>query len=515
MSQRGARLLGVDLGAGSLKASVVTGEGRVVGEAAQPIRTASPRHGWAEQDPEDWYAAFCQAVPAALTAAGVASKELAAIAISGGAHIQVLLDGEGRVIRPAILWSDQRSSAEARELHERAGERIIATGLNRINPTWTLAQLFWLQRHEPVAAARVARLFLSKDYLRYRVTGDWHSDFSDAVGALMADGTTRDWSPELCGLIGWPMETLPPLAGPTEVVGAVSAQAAADSGLAAGTPVVCGSNDTTVELYGVGAIEPGQGAIKLATAGVVYLATDHAAVHPPISCYPHIMPGMYYTATGTNSCASAHRWLRDGFYGPLEGGGEDAPGDGGALFEAMDRMAGAVPTGSGGLIFHPYLQGERAPHWDPLLRADFIGLTMRHDRRHMARALYEGIAFSLRDCLDAARDKGLVYENFRLIGGGARSALWRQIIADVIGMEVMLPACGDASFGAALVAGVGVGLFETPRAAVERCVTIVEQTRPDPARHAFYSELFEVYREAQRVLAPLDHRLHALTSAAE
>ena len=511
LTQRGAHLLGVDLGAGSLKASLVTGDGRVIGEASHPIETASRKHGWSEQDPESWYAAFCRAVPAALAAAAVAPNDLAALSISAGAHTQVLLDAQDRVIRPAILWSDQRSGAEARELHERAGEVIIATGLNRINPTWTLAQLLWLRRNEPEAIERVARLFLAKDYLRFRVTGDWHSDFSDAVGALMADGETRDWSPELCGLIDWPMETLPPLAEPTDLVGAVSARAATDSGLVEGLPVVCGSNDTTVELYGVGAIEAGQGAIKLATAGVVYLATDHAAVHPPISCYPHIVPGMFYTATGTNSCASAHRWLRDGFYAPLDGEVKD----GGDLFAAMDRMAGEAPAGSEGLIFHPYLQGERAPHWDPRLRADFIGLTLRHDRRHMARALYEGIAFSLRDCLDAARAKGLVYENFRLIGGGARSALWRQIIADVIGMEVMRPACGDASFGAALVAGVGVGLFETPRAAVERCVSIVERTRPDPARHAFYSELFAVYREAQRVLAPLDHRLHALTTAVE
>jgi len=508
MSEANDHLLGVDLGAGSLKATVIASDGSLAGEAAHPIETASPQLGWAEQDPESWYAALCYAVPAALAAAGIAPKRLAALSISAGAHIPVLLDAQDRVIRPAILWSDQRSQAEAQELHAEAGQLIVERSLNRVNPTWTLAQLRWLQRHESETIAKVARLFLAKDYLRYRVTGDWHTDFSDVIGALLADGRTRGWSPEICALIDWPMESLPPVVEPTDVVGKVTAEAAAASGLPAGLPVVCGGNDTTVELYGVGALEAGQGAIKLATAGVVYLTTEGPKVHPPISCYPHIMPGRYYTATGINSCASAHRWLRDGFFAPLEGGEVD-----GALFETMDRMAGTVPPGAEGLIFHPYLQGERAPHWDPHLRADFIGLTLRHDRRHLVRALYEGIAFALRDCLDSGRAEGLDFKEIRLIGGGARSALWRQIIADVMDLEILLPGNGDASFGAALVAGVGVGLFASPQEAVERCVRIVDRTRPDAERADFYSKLLEIYREAQASLAPLDHRLHALCVA--
>src|SRR5262249_7402464 len=227
------------------------------------------------------------------------------------------------------------------------------------------------------------------------------TDYSDAVGALMADDRTKSWSPALCDLVGWPIEKLPPIVRPTDVVGTVSEVAAKATGLVAGIPVVCGSNDTTVEVFGAGAVEPGMGAIKLATAGVLFLATEGPSVNPPISCYPHIVDGMYYTATGTNSCASAHRWLRDNFFLPASGG------DGGAAFAEMDRLAAGIAPGSEGLIFHPYLQGERAPYWDPLLRGDFIGMTMRHSRAHFARALYEGIAFSIRDLLEAARALGL------------------------------------------------------------------------------------------------------------
>ncbi len=501
-------LLGVDLGAGSLKASIIDPDGHLVGTAASDIGTATPRFGWSEQNPEDWYRAFCAAVPAALAAAGIEAGQLAAAGLSAGAHIGVLLDGDDRVIRPALLWNDQRSASESEELHARAGDLIVRRSLNRVNPTWTLAQLLWLRRHEPEAVARVRKLCIAKDYLRSRITGAWATDFSDVVGALMADAETGGWSAELCGLIDWPMDTLPPVRPATASGGVVTAVAARDSGLIAGLPVVIGSNDTTVESFGVGAIEPGQGVIKLATAGVLYLITEGPRVKPPISCYPHILPGLFYAATGTNACASSHRWIRDQIFAPLDRPNEDPPRD---LFATMDEMARDVPPGAEGLLFHPYLQGERAPYWDPCLRADFIGLTMRHDRRHFARAAYEGIAFSIRDLLAAAKSEGFGFGEIRLIGGGSRSSLWRQIISDVTGLEVLQPENGDASFGAALLAGVGAGLFSSPEDAVARCARIVDRTKPGAARAALYDRLFEIYKDAQSALAPLDHRLHQFT----
>lgn len=493
-------ILGVDLGAGSLKATLIDGNGNTLAEAAAPITTLTPKPGWSEQDPAGWWQALCAVVPQVLEKAGLAAEEIAAVGVSAGAHIAVLEDGDGQVIRPAIMWNDQRSVAEARELHERAGDTIIARGLNRANPTWSLCQLAWLQKHEPAAVARTRRLYIAKDWLRSRLTGDWTTDYSDTLGALMSDVATRGWSPELCDLIGWDPATLPPVKLPQDIAGKVTAAAARATGLAEGTPVVVGSNDTTVELYGAGAIEAGQGAIKLATAGVVFLACDRPEVHPPVSCYPHILPGLWYMASGINACATAHRWVRDTFFA-------DLPQE--TAFAEMDRLASGIAPGCDGLIFHPYLMGERAPHWDPKLRGDFIGLTLGHSRAHFARACYEGIAFALNDVLRSAKElSGATFGDMRLLGGGARSATWRQIIADVTGLTVKVPANGDASFGAALVAAVGAGIFATPEAAVRHCARITEENVPDAARHQAYARLFEIYDAARQGLTPLNHRLH-------
>ena len=490
-------LLGIDLGAGSLKATVIDTSGHVLGEASHPLTTHIPHPGWSEQDPEDWFAAVCQAAPAALIAANIEAGAIAAIGVSAGAHIPVLTDAAGAVLRPAILWSDQRAAPQAEALHARAGEVIIRRSLNRVNPTWTLAMLAWLQEHEPNIIARTSRLYLAKDYLRHRLTGTWETDFSDAVGALLADSVGGGWSPEICALIGWDMATLPPIAAPTAIVGHVTAAAAAATGLAPGTQVVCGANDTTAELFGAGAIRPGMATIKLATAAVLSLVTHGAAVHPPISCYPHIMPGLFYTATGTNSCASAHRWLRDLMF-PAGG------------FAEMDALAATVPPGADGLIFHPYLQGERAPYWDPLLRGDFIGLTISHTRAHFARALYEGIAFSIRDLLESARALGLHFGTARLLGGGGGSATWRRIIADVTGLPIERTEAADASFGAALLAGIGAGIFTSPEHAVAICVRLQDHITPNQTNHDRYSELFQVYKTTQAALAPVSHRLYQL-----
>ena len=470
-------LLGIDLGAGSLKATLITATGQVLAEASAPITTHVPHFGWSEQNPAEWLLGLCTAVRAALQLAGIEPGEIAGIGISAGAHIPVLTDARNQVIRPAIMWNDQRSAKQAAALHAKAGERIIASSLNRANPTWTLAMLAWLQENEPEAIARVRRLYLAKDYLRNFLTGSWETDFSDVIGALMGDNVTKDWSPEICGLIGWDMTLLPPVKSPADIVGGVTDEAAAATGLKSGTPVVCSSNDTTVEFFGVGADQAGIGAVKLATAGVLFLATQGPSVNPPISCYPHIMDGLYYTATGTNSCASAHRWLRDQMFG-LGG------------FDEMDQLAAGIGPGADGLLFHPYLQGERAPYWDPLLRADFIGLTISHTRAHFARALYEGIAFSICDLLQAARALGLSFGTIRLIGGGARSNLWRQIIADVTGLVVERTETGDASFGAALVAGIGTGVFTSPEDAIEKSVRLQDQNPPDAKSHAFYRPTF-------------------------
>ena len=491
-------VLGIDLGAGSLKASLVdTSDGQILGEGKHPITTRIPQHGWSEQDPQEWYTALCHAVPQALSMARLPAERIAAIGISAGAHIPVLMDKIGQVLRPAIMWNDQRSVQEAAELREQHGELIERLSLNRVNPTWSLPMLRWLQRHEPEIIRQVNHFCLPKDYLRWRLTNTWGTDFSDVIGTLLADANQRNWSDELCALIDWPTSTLPPVSQPTHIAGEITPQAARSTGLAAGTPVVIGSNDTTVELFGVGATHPGQAAIKLATSGVLFLTVDRPIVKPPISCYPHIIDGLYYLATGTNACATAHRWACKQLFPDLD-------------HDAVQRLALSAPAGSDGLFFHPYLQGERGPYWDAHLRAGFWGLTIRHSRAHLARAVYEGIAYSINDLLCDARHKGLEIHTARLLGGGARSAEWQQLMADVTGLNLELPEAGEASFGTALVAGIGMGLFTDPHDAVHRCVRVINTAEPDPARHALYQELFGIYQALQQAHAPIAHRLHAL-----
>lgn len=494
-------VMGIDIGAGSLKATLVDDAGRVAGTGTWPIATATPHPGWTEQDPDSWYAAACKAAQAALAAAGVAGTDVAAVSFSAGAHTPVLLDENQRPLRPAILWSDQRSAAESRELREKHGPEILSIGFNQANPTWTLPQLLWVARHEPEVVRRTRRLMVAKDYLRFRFCGGWHTDRTEAVGTLLYDCGANAWSDRLACLIDWPLETLPPLVDPTAVVGEITCDAAVASGLAPGTAVVCGTSDTSAEAYGGGAVRPGDGTVKLATAGTVSVIADGPTVHDTLINYPFAVPGRWYTIVGTNSCASAHKWLRDRVLEAGEGS-----------FDRLDALAQKVPAGAEGLLFHPYLNGERSPHWDPLLRADFLGLTMAHGQGHFVRALYEGIAYSLRDCLGALRGQGLTIEAARIVGGGARSRLWRQIVSDVLQLPIALPEVTDASFGAALLAGVGCGLFESEEQAADACVRFTERHEPDAARAAVYDEMFELYRLSQARLAGINHRLGAVAA---
>lgn len=497
-----ACVLGVDIGATSMKTSVVDISGRECGSATFDYETRMPHPGWSEQDPEDWWRALCDTVPRALAAAGRSADDVRSVSFCAGAHTPVLLDEHDRVIRAAILWSDQRSGVEAAELDAAHSDEILRIALNRATATWTLPQLMWVARHEPDAARATRRVLPAKDWLRLRVCGEWHTDLTDAVGTLMWDHAAGRWSERLCELAGWDVGTLPPVVPPAAVVGSVTAAAARTCGLREGTPVVCGTSDTSAEAYGAGADVGGAGVVKLATAATISIVGDAPHVHRTLINYPFAIPGLWYTISATNSCASAHRWLRDRFF--------MRPGDDGArVFAEMDRLAGEVAVGADGLLFHPYLVGERAPYWDPLLRADFVGITMRHDRGHFVRALYEGIAFSLRDVLGEFLQQGLAIAEARIIGGGSRSALWRQVIADVLKMQIVLPERTGASCGVALLAGVGAGFFGDERAARGNSDGTLARHHPDPGCVARYDELYVLYREAKEQLTGINHRLHA------
>lgn len=497
--------LGVDLGAGSLKVTLIDATGVVVADAAAPVTTSAPKSGWSEQNPGNWWAAVCAALPRLLEKAGVPASRIAALSVSAGAHTQVLEDENGVVIRPAILWNDQRASAQTQALRDAADARILEISGNRANPTWTLPQMLWLKENEPGNFARVKRLYLAKDWIRSRFTGDWMTDPIDAAGTLMSVADGSSWSAEICDMIGWNLATLPPISSSTARAGTVSAQAAQETGLAKGTPVIVGASDTAVETYGAGLTEPGLGVIKLATAATVSVLSPDLHASNNVINYPHVMPDHYYVIAATNSCASAHKWLRDTFF--------MSPGtDGSAAFDRMEALASSVPVGSEGLFFHPYLNGERSPHWDPLLRAEFTGIGFQHGPGHFVRALYEGVAFSLRDCREALAAQGLEFSTARLIGGGTQSSLWCQIVADVLGVDVELPGNGDASFGAALLAGVGVGAFADEAAAAKAAIRVSRRIAPNPENTGFYTEAHGIYVDIQKALSPIHHRIARLQS---
>ena len=485
-------LLGIDLGAGSLKATAITSAGTVVGVASRSVETLSPRAGFSEQDPEGWRCAMVGAL-ADLWQSGVDPQRVVAVSVTAGAHTHVLEDEVGRVLRPAIMWNDQRSGDQVTRLLASDGAKILALSGNRVSATWTLPQLVWLRENEPDVHRRIRRVRPAKDWLRRQLDESDVTDITDAWGLMLADAPGKGWSQDLCNLAGITTDQLPAIVPSTSVTGRITEAVSQQTGLCAGTPVVCGTSDTNAETYSAGMTHPGIGALKLATAGTVSTLARDPAFSEDVIHYPHLVPDHYYVILGTNSCASSHRWLRDTLFA-------------GIGFDGMDEQARQAPAGSSGLLFHPYLNGERSPYWDPLLRASFVGLGFNHSAAHICRALYEGIAFTLRDCLEVLRARNLGFDTARLVGGGTRSALWRQIIADVAGLTIEIPKEGDASFGAALIAGIGAGVFsgEDEAAGV---IEVAETLESNQELASIYEDGFAHFRQAKEALTPVNHAL--------
>ena len=483
-------LLGIDFGTGGCKVAAIGAEdGSLAGEASVEYTTHHEHPGWSEQDPADWWEAL-RAALAKLAEKGVDLSRVAALSLDGSTHNAVLLDRSFRPVRRTIMWTDQRSTAECEALRgSGAAERIFERCYQMPAPTWTLPQLMWLKAHEPDALARTEHVLFVKDYVRYLLTGEAATDRIEAQGTLFFDMKRQDWDEEFVGMAGLRPEQLPRLLEPTDLAGRVTPEAAAATGLPAGTPVACGTSDSAVEDYGAGAVEPGDLVLKLATAGNVNAMTAEPHPHPKTLTYGHVVPGMWYSVSATNAAALCQRWFRDAF--------------GFAGYKAMDAEAIQSPPGSNGVMFHPYLQGERCPYWDSNLRASFTGVSISSTRGDFCRALLEGVAFSLRDCFRTLEEMELPAMRIFLIGGGARSALWSEIVANVFDRTVAVPEPGDASFGAALLAGVAAGFFRDARDAVARRLRIGRTVEPEPAEAAQYAELFARYRAVHDALAPV------------
>jgi len=347
----------------------------------------------------------------------------------------------------------------------------------------------WLKANEPDALRRAEHVLFVKDYVRFLLTGHTGTDYIEAQGTLFFDVAARRWDGELVELAGLKASAMPEIVLPTDVVGRVTAKAAAETGLAEGTPVVCGTSDSAVEDYGAGAVEPGDLVVKLATAGNVNAMTAEAHPHPKTLTYSHVVDGMWYSVSATNAAALCQRWMRDAW--------------GFADYAKMNAEAERSPVGANGVFFHPYLQGERCPYWDADLRASFTGVSIASTRGDFCRALMEGVAFSLRDCFRTLEEMRLPTKRIFLIGGGARSKLWSEIVSAVFARPVAVPSPGDASFGACLLAGCGIGIFGSPKEAVAQCLRVDRTVEPDRDSAARYDNLFTCYRRIHDALAPV------------
>jgi xylulokinase len=473
---------GIDVGTSGVKGLAVDAEGRVLARAGSAYPLSAPRAGWAEQDPEDWWRAASGALAELRSAAGVP----AGIGLSGQMHGLVALDASGRVLRPAILWNDQRTAAECEEIEQAVGRRrlIELTG-NRALTGFTAPKLLWLRRHEPGVYARIARIALPKDYVRLRLCGEHATDVSDASGTLLLDVAGRRWSEEVLGALEVDPSWLPRVLESPSVSGATRD----------GVPVAAGGGDQAAGALGVGVVAPGPASVVLGTSGVVFAALERFAADPEgrVHAFCHAVPGVWHAMGVMLSAGASLRWLREVM----------APG---VSYDELVAEAARWPAGSDGLVFLPYLAGERTPHADPDARGVFAGLGVRHDRGALVRAVLEGVAFGLRDSLDLVRELGTVRGAGRVSGGGARSDLWLEIVASVLETALERVAVDEgAAFGAAILAGVAAGAWPDVATGVSATVAPRGQIEPVPE----WSERYREERERYRALYPAVRRVFA------
>lgn len=482
-------VLGVDIGSGSVKLTLLHKQGKVVATAGHEYPTHYPHNGWCEQDPEDWCKAFCKALEDIYSIADIKSEQIKALSFDAATHTAVLLDEKMQIIRPAILWTDQRSKAEVDWLKENCLQTIMDETLNVPNTVWTLPQLMWIRRNEPQNWDKIHKVLFAKDYLRYRITGTIETDNIDAAGSMFYDVKNECWSRNICGICGIKEEWLPKLCDPTDIVGNVTASAAKEFCLSQDTTVLVGTTDTVMEVFAAGNVEAGDTTVKLATAGRICVITDRPIDSKFIFNYRHIVPGLWYPGTATASCAASYRWYRDVI-------GREPYCD-------LDIMAQSIAPGCDGLMFHPYLNGELTPYNDPELKGSYTGISACHTTAHFARATLEGVAMSLKNCMQHLYDMGVDMRRVRIIGGGAKGLLWRQIVADVLGIELQKVKIDDSSFGTAMLAAVGIGWFDSFAQAAESCVEIESISIPDLHNYKLYSNHFARYKAIHDALASI------------
>jgi len=496
--------LGIDVGTGGTRALIMDGAGRVVSsgtEEHQPF--ASPQPGWAEQDPRDWWRASGIAAKKALQKSGLRSHEIACVGFSGQMHGAVVLDANGEVVRPALIWCDQRTEKQSQELAQEFGtEKLIQLTCNPPLTNFTLTKLLWVRENEPQLWARVRYVMLPKDYVRFRLTGDRAIDQADASGTLLLDVANRKWSREVLSGIGIDNSFLPKLYESPDVCGKLSEEGAAATGLEIGTPVVAGAGDQAAGAVGMGIVRAGVVSATIGTSGVVFAATDRPALDPRgrLHTFCHAIPGRWHVMGVTQAAGLSLHWFRDTFgvaKGAVASGDRDP-------YEFLSEEAAAAPPGAEGLLWAPYLMGERTPHLDPNARGALVGITPSHQRSHVIRAILEGVAFSLKDSFSIFEEMKVPVRTVRLGGGGARSPIWRQIQADVYAHEVeIVEAREGAAYGAAILAAVGARHFASVDEACDAVVHVAVRVPLNPSSSQTLQKTYATFRRLYPALRAL------------
>ena len=479
--------LGIDTSTTSSKALLMDESGSVVLAASSPHTLQTPRPLWSEQNPQEWWDAAVMSIRAVIGKAGISGESIGAVGLTGQMHGLVLLDEAGNVLRPAILWNDQRTQSQCDEIHRRIGrERFIQITGNVALTGFTAPKILWVKENEPDVYAKAKHVLLPKDYVRYKLTGGYAMDKADGSGTVLFELKSRDWSREVLDALGINASWMPPTFEGPEFTGYVNEEAASLTGLKAGTPVAAGGGDQAAQAVGVGAVEPGIVGLTVGTSGVVFATTPSALIERMgrLHAFCHAVPGMWHFMGVMLSAAGSLQWYHDTLASNMS-------------FDELLKESESVPAGCEGLQFLPYLSGERTPHPDPLARGAFIGLTLRHNRAHMTRAVLEGVSFGLKDGFTLIQNAGLgQITQVRASGGGTKSALWKQILASVLETElVTVNTAEGAAYGAALLAGVGAGRWPDVITACNAAVKLTGSTMPDPAQVEAYRKAYPLYQE--------------------
>lgn len=493
-----AYFLGIDSSTTATKALLIGDDGSVIGVASSTYDYETPKPLWSEQQPMLWWTATVNSIRQVLADTGIDATAVSGIGLTGQMHGLVLLDAVGDVLRPAILWNDQRTGAECDEMRALIGkQRLIDITGNDALTGFTAPKIVWVKNHEPKIYSRIAHILLPKDYVRYHLTDEFATDKAGGSGTQLFNVAQRNWSDEVVTALGIDRAWLPQTFEGTAVTGTLTPAAAKVTGLPAGIPVVGGGGDQAANAVGTGAVVDGVVALSLGTSGVVFVSSNKPVVEPDgrLHAFCHAAPGKWHLMGVMLSAAGSLRWFRDTV----------APG---TEFSDLVDAAGKVPAGCDGLFFLPYLTGERTPHPDPLARGAFVGLTVRHTKNHLTRTVLEGVAYGLRDSFELMKAAGITRINqVRISGGGAKSALWRQILADVFQAElVTVNTAEGAAYGAALLAAVGTGAFNSVEEACQATINITGVTSPGD-QSAIYQELYPLYRELYPTLKPIFHKM--------